>query len=156
MPDCFMTTPADPLSFPGRQLLERRSFLSNAATALGSIALTSLLGRDGLLAANGPVIDPAHPFAPRAPHFAPKAKNVVMIFCAGAVSQLETWDYKPELIKRDGKPLEGGPAVTFQGPAGNLARPQYTFRPRGETGKMVSDLLPHLAELTDDIAFIHS
>ena len=85
-----------------------------------------------------------------------KAKNVVVIFCAGAVSQLETWDYKPELIKRDGQPLAGGPAVTFQGPAGNLARPQYEFRPRGETGKMVSDMIPHLAALTDDIAFIHS
>jgi hypothetical protein len=101
-------------------------------------------------------IDPARPFAPRSPHFAPKAKNVLVIFCAGGVSQLETWDYKPELIKQDGKPLAGGPAVTFQGPAGELAKPQYTFRPRGQTGKMVSDMIPHLAELTDDIAFIHS
>jgi len=72
-----------------------------------------------------------------------KAKNVIVIFCAGAVSQLETWDYKPELIKRDGQPLPGGPAVTFQGPAGNLARPQYEFRPRGQTGKMVSEMIPH-------------
>jgi hypothetical protein len=80
----------------------------------------------------------------------------LVIFCAGGVSQLETWDYKPELIKQDGKPLAGGPAVTFQGPAGELAKPQYTFRPRGQTGKMVSDMIPHLAELTDDIAFIHS
>ncbi|MEY3536032.1 MAG: hypothetical protein RLZZ582_1608, partial [Verrucomicrobiota bacterium] len=77
-------------------------------------------------------------------------------FCAGAVSQLETWDYKPELHRWHDKPMPGGPAVTFQGPAGNLARPQYAFRPRGQTGKMVSDLIPHLAELTDDIAFVHS
>ena len=147
---------AERLSITGRHLLDRRRFLSNTVTALGSIALTNLLGLDGLLAAGGPVIDPAHPFAPRAPHFAPRAKNVVMIFCAGAVSQLETWDYKPELIKHDGMPLEGGPAVTFQGPAGNLARPQYEFRPRGQTGKWVSDMLPQLAELTDEIAFVHS
>src|SRR5688572_29492440 len=120
------------LSIPGRGLLDRRQFLSNTATALGSIALTNLLGRDGLLAASAPAIDPAHPFAPRQPLFPAKAKNVVMIFCAGAVSQLETWDYKPALIKQDGKPLAGGPAVTFQGPAGNLARPQYEFRPRGQ------------------------
>jgi len=80
----------------------------------------------------------------------------VVIFCAGAVSQLESWDYKPELIKFDGKPLEGGPAVTFQGPAGELARPQYEFRRRGQTGKWVSDMIPHLAELTDDIAFVQS
>ena len=151
-----MTRPSKPLSLPGQHLLDRRQFLSNSATALGSIALASLLGREGLLAADLPLIDPAHPFAPRVPHFAPKAKNVVMIFCAGAVSQLETWDYKPALIKHDGRPLEGGPAVTFQGPAGELARPQYEFRPRGQTGKWVSDMIPHLAELTDDIAFIHS
>lgn len=150
---------AEHLSPHGRHLLGRRQFLSNNATALSSIALTSLLGADHLLGAKPairPVIDPRNPFAPRNPHFSPKAKNVIVVFCAGAVSQLETWDYKPELIRQDGKPLKGGPSVTFQGPAGNLARPQYEFRQRGETGKWVSDMIPHLAELTDDIAFIHS
>ena len=153
-----MNAGSEHLSTAGRVLLDRRQFLSNSATALGSIALTNLLGLDGLLAAEdrGIIIDPAKPYAPRAPHFPAKAKNVVVIFCAGAVSQLETWDFKPELIKWDDKPLPGGPSVTFQGPAGNLARPQYAFRPRGRTGKMVSDMIPHLAELTDDIAFIHS
>ncbi len=104
---------AEYLSPSGRQLLDRRGFLTSSASALSSIALTSLLGREGLLA-SGLQIDPARPYAPRAPHFAPKAKNVLVIFCAGAVSQLETWDYKPELIKQDGKPLAGGPAVTFR------------------------------------------
>ncbi|MDA1278014.1 MAG: DUF1501 domain-containing protein [Verrucomicrobia bacterium] len=141
---------------PRLHLLDRRRFMDHSATALGAIALANLLGLDGLLAGQASVIDPARPYAPRLPHFPARAKNVVMIFCAGAVSQLETWDYKPELIQYDGKPLEGGPAVTFQGPAGNLARPQYAFRPRGQTGKWVSDLIPHLAELTDDISFIHS
>jgi hypothetical protein len=140
----------------GRHLLDRRNFLGRSATTLGSIAFSSLLQRDGLLAARPPLIDPANPFGARGTHFPPKARNVLMIFCAGAVSQLETWDYKPELIRHDGKPLAGGPAVTFQGPAGELARPQYAFRQRGQTGKWVSDLIPHLAELTDDIAFIHS
>ena len=74
----------------------------------------------------------------------------------GACSQLETFDYKPELIKRDGTPLKGGPAVTFQGPSGNLARPQYKFRPYGETGKMVSDMVPHLGGIVDDISFVHT
>lgn len=154
-----MTVPhAEALSPAGRLLLDRRRFLANSTTALGSIALTSLLDRDRLLAASypGPVIDPAKPYASRQPHFPAKAKNVVVIFCAGAVSQLETWDYKPELIKWDDKPLPGGPSVTFQGPAGNLARPQYEFRQRGRTGKWVSDMIPHLAELTDDFAFVHS
>jgi uncharacterized protein (DUF1501 family) len=146
------------ISLSGMQLLDRRGFLSQTASGLGGIALASLLGEEGLLAAEPirPVVDPAAPHAPRPPHFAAKAKNVLVIFCAGAVSQLETWDWKPELVKWDGKPLPGGPEVTFQGPAGNLARPQYGFQPRGETGKPVSDLIPHLAELTDRLAFVHS
>ncbi len=173
-----MSPLADSLTLTGRHFLDRRRFLSGSASALSAIALSNLLGLDGLLGASSasasasevsesprpqvlgssrdPSIDPARPFAPRAPHFPAKAKKVIVIFCAGAVSQLETWDYKPDLIKHDGKPLEGGPAVTFQGPAGNLARPQYEFRQRGQTGKWVSDLIPHLAELTDDIAFVHS
>jgi uncharacterized protein (DUF1501 family) len=89
-------------------------------------------------------------------HRPARAKNVLVIFCAGACSQLETWDYKPELIKRDGQPMPDGPAVTFQGPSGNLARPQYRFRPRGECGKMISDMVPHLGELVDDMAFVHT
>jgi hypothetical protein len=154
-----MNADGEQLSPAGRHLLDRRGFLSRAGTSLGSVALTSLLGRDGLLAAEPaawPVIDPARPFAARTGHHPARARNVVMIFCAGAVSQLETWDYKPDLIRYDGKPMPGGPAVTFQGPAGELARPQYPFQRRGQTGKWVSDLLPHLAELTDDLAFIHS
>ena len=142
--------PAEHLSPNGRQLLDRRRFLGNSSSSLASIALTSLLSGEA------PKIDPKRPFAARKPHYAPKARNVLVIFCAGAVSQLETWDYKPDLIRMDGKPLEGGPKVTFQGPAGNLARPQYNFRQHGQTGKWVSDLVPHLAGLTDDLAFVHS
>lgn len=141
------------------QTLHRRDFFASTGSALSAIALTSLLSSQRLLAnesSSAPRIDPTQPHANREPHYPARAKNVVVIFCAGACSQLETWDYKPELIKQDGKPLPGGPPVTFQGPAGNLARPQYEFRPRGETGKMVSDMIPHLAELTDDFAFIHS
>ncbi len=139
-----------------RLWLDRRQFLQDAAGGLGAIAITQLLANEHALASRTPQIDPAAPYAPRPPHYAAKAKNVLVIFCAGAVSQLETWDYKPELIRQDGQPLVGGPKVTFQGPAGELARPQYRFRPRGQTGKMVSDLIPHLAELTDDLAFVHS
>ena len=136
-------------------LLNRRNFLGQSATGLGAIALTSLLSKQGLLAAQ-PAINPGRPHAARSPHYPAKAKNVLVIFCAGACSQLETWDYKPELIKHDGKPLKNGPPVTFQGPSGNLARPQYEFRPYGQTGKMCSDMVPHLASMVDDYAFIHS
>jgi len=145
-----------PLSLAGQSLLRRREFLGQSVGSLSAIALSSLLAKDGLLAAESPRIDPARPLAPRAAHHAPRAKNVLVIFCAGACSQLETYDYKPALIKYDGQPKPGGPPVTFQGPAGNLARPQYAFRPHGQSGKMVSDMIPHLAELVDDVSFVHS
>jgi Protein of unknown function (DUF1501) len=143
-------------SLLARSMLQRRQFMSSTMNGLSAIALTSLLAESRLLATDSPKIDVSHPHLPRMGHHAAKAKNVLVIFCAGACSQLETYDYKPELIKRDGKPMPGGPAVTFQGPAGNLARPQYEFRPYGECGKMVSDMIPHLASLVDDIAFVHT
>lgn len=158
--------PAERLTHFGRQFLDRRSFLAGTSSGLGAIALTSLLAGENALARENildndeapvrPDINPGNPNLSRPSHFQPTAKRVLVIFCAGACSQLETWDYKPELFKRDGQPLEGGPAVTFQGPSGNLAQPQYKFRPRGECGKMVSDMIPHLGSLVDDFAFVHS
>lgn len=140
---------------PSKSLLDRRNFLGQTISGLSSLALTSLLDQDESLA-ESPTFDPRRPHAARPGHFEAAAKNVLVIFCAGACSQLETYDYKPELIKHDGKPFTDGPAVTFQGPSGNLARPQYPFRPRGQTGKMVSDMIPHLGEIVDDISFIHT
>ena len=146
------------LSLAGRHLLSRRNVLAGSAATLSAAALSSLIGSSGIGAQSHtpPNIDPGHPFPPRTSHHPAKANRVVMIFCAGAVSQLETWDFKPELIRVDGQPLKDGPPVTFQGPSGELARPQYAFKQRGQTGKWVSEMVPHLAELTDDIAFIHS
>jgi hypothetical protein len=141
-------------------LLNRRDFLAHTGTGLGGIALAHLLGRDGRAAAPTPVrprIDPANPNAPRAPHFTPRAKRVLMIFCSGAVSQIDTFDYKPELIKRHGQPMPGAEGlITFQGEQGNLTRSPWTFRPRGRSGKMVSDLVPHLGALADEMCFLHS
>ena len=148
-----------PITNAGRSLFNRRRFLGDASSALSAIALSGLLADQHLLAKETPWVPQIRadqPNAPRQPQSSPKAKNVLVIFCAGACSQLETWDYKPELIRQDGKPLPGGPSVTFQGPAGNLAKPQYKFRPYGETGKMVSDMVPHLAKQVDDFAFVHS
>ncbi len=152
------------LSHAGRHLLSRRQFLEHAGTGLGGIALASLLANQGLLGAETdrspirPQILPENPLASRAPHFPAKAKRVLVIFCSGACSQLESWDYKPALIKMDGRPLPGSQKdfLTFQGENGNLVRPLYPFKPRGESGKMTSELFPHLAELTDDFCFIHS
>ena len=155
--------PLPPASW-SNPLLNRRRFLSDAGIGLGAIALTSILGRQGLLAANlagkesiRPVIQPGSPYAPRQPHFTPKAKNVLVIFCSGACSHLDTFDYKPELIRRHGQPMPGNEKlITFQGEQGNLTRSPYAFKPRGQCGKHISDLLPNLAELADDMCFIHS
>lgn len=142
-------------------MLDRRRFLGQTSQGLSGIALASLLQNDGLLASDKtplrPRIDPARPFASRASHFEPKAKNVLMIFCAGACSQLDTFDYKPELIKRHGEPMPGGDGlVTFQGKQGNLTKSPWEFKPRGQCGKMVSELVPMLGDLADEMCFIHS
>lgn len=120
-------------------LLDRRHFLAHAATGLPAIALSSLLadGRD----------EPG-----RSP-----AKRVLVMFCSGAVSHVDSFDYKPELVKRAGQPLPGNEKlVTFQGENGNLVAPIWKFKPRGQSGKMISDLFPKLAELADEMCFIHS
>lgn len=145
-------------------LLNRRRFFADSGIGLGAIALTHLLTRQGLLAANTsgkdairPVIHPGHPYAARKPHFEEKAKNVLLIFCSGACSQLDTFDYKPELIRRHGQPMPGNEKlITFQGEQGALTKSPWEFRPRGQSGKMISDLLPHLGGLADELCFIHS
>jgi len=156
-----MRRPRPSLANAGRWLLNRRDFLRFGGTGLGGIALTAMLAEQGLLAADKspirPQWSPEHPSAPRPPHFAAKAKNVLVIFCSGALSHIDVWDYKPELIKRHGEPLPGGEKlVTFQGANGALTKPLWEFRPRGKSGKMISNMLPHLAELADDFCFIHS
>ncbi|HWB13308.1 MAG TPA: DUF1501 domain-containing protein [Pirellulales bacterium] len=149
-----------PLSHSGRRLLDRRSFLESAGTSLGGVALASLLSRHGWAAEDRspirPAIEPARPYAPRPPHFAPRANRVLMIFCSGALSHVDAFDYKPELIRQHDRPMPGGGLVTFQGENGNLIKPLWEFKPRGQCGKMLSDLLPNLAELADEMCFVHS
>ncbi len=144
-----------------RPTFGRRDFLSHTAGGLSGIALASLLHREGLLAGEKsplrPAVDSSRPFAPRPPHFPAQAKNVLVIFCSGACSQLDTFDYKPELIKRHGQPMPGAEnLVTFQGAQGNLTKSPWEFKPRGQSGKMVSELVPMLGELADEMCFIHS
>ncbi|MEM7312344.1 MAG: DUF1501 domain-containing protein, partial [Planctomycetota bacterium] len=134
---------------PLRELIDRRRFLSQTASGLSSIALTSLLAEQGLLASEKqeairPNIDPQHPNASRKPHFAPRAKNVLMIFCAGACSHLDTFDFKPELVRLHNQPMPGGEKlITFQGEQGTIQQSPWRFKPRGESGKMVSTLVDH-------------
>lgn len=154
---------ASDLTHQGRSLLNRREFFGHTGSGLAAIALTHLLSAQRMLGAADhgpirPVICPERPLAARSSHYPAKAKRVLMIFCSGAVSQVDSWDYKPELIKMHGRPMPGQKEnfLTFQGENGNLAKPLYEFRPRGQSGKMVSDLFPHLAELVDEMCFIHS
>ncbi|MFO1447005.1 MAG: DUF1501 domain-containing protein [Opitutaceae bacterium] len=149
-----------PLSHAGRHLLNRRDFLRWGGTGLGGIALATMLSEQGLFAGGAPIrprIDPSDPYAPRPPHFTPKARRVLMIFCSGAISHIDAFDYKPELIKRHDQPMPGaGDLITSQGQQGNIIKPLWEFKPRGQSGKMMSDLLPNLAELADEMCFIHS
>jgi hypothetical protein len=141
----------------GLHLLDRRSFLGHLGSGLSGIALLHLLAEQGQGAKPiRPMYRPEAPLAAREPHFQAKAKRVLHIFCSGACSHLDTFDYKPELTKRDGKPMPGGKLVTFQGANGNLARSPYPFRQRGRCGKFTSDLLPQIGGCVDDLCFIHS
>ena len=150
----------NPLSLAGIGLLNRRNFLAHAGSGLSGIALWSLLAQQGHGQDRKPLrpeIRPEAPLASRKPHFEAKAKRVLQIFCSGACSQLDTWDYKPELIQQHGKPMPGDAnLVTFQGANGNLNQSPYAFKQRGKSGKYTSDLLPHLGELVDEMCFVHS
>jgi hypothetical protein len=146
------------LSHAGRLLLDRRHFLGQLGSGLGGIALLDLLAEQGV-AAGGPIrpaIRPDAPLAARAPHFKAKARRVLHIFCSGACSHLDTFDYKPELIKRHGQPMPGKRLITFQGANGNLSKSPYAFRQRGQCGKWTSDLLPLIGGCVDELCFIHS
>lgn len=154
------------LSAQGRQLLNRRGFLGTAGLSAAGLGLSSLLQSEGLLAKETPTfsgktpirpkVDPNQPYRSRSAHFESPAKQVLVIYLPGAVSHVDTFDYKPDLFKLDGQKPPGLPAVTFEGPSGNIAKPFWDFKPRGETGKMVSDLLPNLAGQVDDFCFLHS
>lgn len=128
------------------RVLDRRGFLSNAATAMTGVALTRLLARDGLAAS--PVGGLQHPA---------KAKQVLHIFCPGGVSHLDLWEHKPALEKHHGQPLPGEEGfLSFQGKNGNLMRSPWAFQEFGQSGKKLSSLLPNLGRHADDIAFIRS
>lgn len=123
-------------------LSNRRRFLGNVATGLMGIGLHRLLAAE----ASG---------RPQ-PHFPAKARRVLQIFCPGAAAHMDLWEHKPMLEKMHGQPLPGEEnLVSFQGKNGPLMKSPWPFRPAGESGKMISSLLPHMARHVDDIAFFH-
>jgi hypothetical protein len=136
---------------PQPALCSRRQLLQRAGLGCGSLALTWLLQQEGLLQAA------ADPLAKKESHFPAKAKSVIWLFMTGAPSQMDTFDYKPELEKRDGQPLPGADAqIGFFGTSAKCLKSPFKWKQYGETGAWVSELFPHTAQHVDDLAFIHS
>lgn len=138
----------------------RRNFLKQSAMGLGSLALGALLGCNGNKESNpaASLFDPSHPLAPKAPPFAGRAKSVIYLHMAGAPSQLELFDYKPELHKLDGQDcpqslLEGKRFAFIRG-VPKMLGPQAQFSQHGESGHWISEHLPHLATVADEISFL--
>lgn len=130
--------------------MDRRNFLSKASTGLGGIALACLLREESAAAAPADALRGGL-------HHPAKAKRVVQLFMSGAASQCDTFDYKPELIRRAGQPFDpGGKVELFQSKPGVVMPSPWAWKQRGESGRWVSDLLPNLADCADEIAFIYS
>lgn len=141
----------------------RRLFLKNAGLSLGALAVGSLWnacssGSNPLENTSANFFDTQNPLAPRVPHFAAKAKSVIYLHMAGAPSQFELFDYKPELEKLHGKAcpeslLEGKKFAFIRG-IPKMLGPQAKFKQRGQSGAWVSNLMPHLATVADEISFL--
>lgn len=127
-------------------MVRRREFL---LSGFAGIALADLLGRDQARAAlPGQVTTPHHP---------PRAKRVIQLFMAGAASHVDMFDHKPLLARRNGQPWDPGEAIElFQSSPGAYFASPWPFRPYGESGKMLSEIVAPLGEVVDDIAFVHN
>jgi hypothetical protein len=142
--------------------ITRRQLLQQTGCGFGLLGLAGLMSDEGLLAADSLGARALNPLAPQPTHFAPRAKRVIWIFVNGGPSQVDTWDYKPALETWDGKTMrEFAPDFSnttgfFKDAVGNLMKSPFRFTPRGECGKMVSSIFPHLGEHVDKMAFIHS
>lgn len=131
-----------------RSSLSRRDFLWQLGGGLGGVALTTML--EEARAADNPL-------SAKASHYPGKAKAVIQIFCPGGLSQVDTWDYKPELARRQGQPFDAdGKLQFFASKPGNCQGSYWPFQQHGQCGRWISDLFPKLAQRVDDIAFIHS
>ena len=145
----------------------RRNFLAQLGAGFGTVVLEALLRQETLAASPSkwPRIDPLEPFAPRTPHFVPKAKSVIFLYLVGGPSQVDTFDYKPTLQKLHGKPLPESIrqaveatklANVLHGCKDELLGSPYSWKQYGESGLWVSELFPQLARQVDNLCFIHS
>jgi hypothetical protein len=140
--------------------ITRRHFFGRCALGLGGIALASVMN-ERLFGAEAPSALP-NPMAPKQPHFAPKAKNIIYLFMAGGPSQLELFDYKPRLLELNGKPIPQsfieGKRFAFMGSSHgtNLLGTRRAFKQHGQNGMWVSEMFPHTATIVDDVSFVMS
>ncbi len=134
----------------------RRNFLRNTGLGAGSLALASLLSEEGLVG-QAQAGEASNPLEAKKPHFAPKAERVIWLFMPGSPSQMDTFDYKPELQKRDGEKLEGAdPKTGFFTTSGKLLKSPFKFQQHGESGAWVSEVFPNMSKHVDKMAFIYS
>jgi hypothetical protein len=143
----------------------RRRFLARTGAGFGALAFNALARQAIAAEAKAPRIDALHPYTARSPHFAPRAKSVIFLFMVGGPSQVDTFDYKPNLQKLAGKPVPDTLkkavestrfANVFHGCKDELLASPYKFRQHGSNGMWVSELYPRVAEHVDELCFIHS
>jgi hypothetical protein len=134
------------------QLPTRRRFLQQAGLGFGSLALASMLHDESRAASPS-----ADPLAQVSPHFPARVKSIIWLFMTGGPSQVDTWDYKPELQKRDGQELAGSdPKTGFFTTSGKCLKSPFEWKQHGESGSWASDLFPHLSQHVDKMCFLHS
>jgi hypothetical protein len=140
--------------------LARRHFFRECQLGVGKMALASLLTSATSQSSRAAVPVAETSLIPRQPHYGSKAKAVIHLFMAGAPSQLDLFDYKPKLAQFEGKPIPpeviGGQRYAFIRPDANCLGPQFKFAKHGESGAELSEMLPHLAKIVDDIAIVKS
>jgi hypothetical protein len=136
-------------------LIARRWFLGQCGVGLGHIALTSLLASEGRAE-----VASSDPLMAKPPQFPAKAKNIILLFMGGGPSQFELFDYKPTLERLDGtlppKELLDGYRAAFINPNSKLLGPKYKFAKHGQGGAEISELLPNLAKIADDLCIVRS
>jgi len=142
----------------------RRHFFRDCGVGIGKIALASLLVEGQSRGAQGELspasTGPADPMAPRPPHFPAHAQRVIFMFMAGAPSQLDLFDFKPVLQRYDGQPIPAevvkDQRYAFIRPDASLMSARYSFHRHGQCGAELSEMLPHLAKVVDELAIVKS
>ncbi len=148
----------DEILLEGKKFITRRHFFKNCGVGLGSVALTSLLNEKLFAAQQQGNALASNPLAPKQPHFPGKAKRVIYVFQAGGPSHLDLFDYKPALVKYNGqKPPEEmlkGIQNVFINRDATLYASEFKFARHGQSGAEISEALPYLAKVVDDICIV--